>query len=456
MPSGCQPPKNLASLKKGLAPFLSEKIAVVVAYSGGLDSHVLLHLCATLKVNLVRAIHIHHGLNSEADFWASHCEETCQQLSVPFSLIQVDAKPRKGESREEAARDARYDALKSHLQKGELLLTAQHREDQAETLLLQLFRGCGVKGLAAMPVSMQFGRGQLVRPLLDCSQSTLRDYASAHKLHWIEDSSNQDQSFDRNYLRQSIMPLLENRWPTISGRLARTSSHCGEASSLLNGMADRLLHELISADGESLLIDRVLDLSDAQKRLILRRWIDSQKGRPPSQRLLKEIIQNVLTASIDAMPSVHWSGFSIRRYRNQLYFMSESVEPVRESCLSWDVREANITIGRYGELTARITPAVGVSAKLWNKGPVTIHFRRGGERLKPIGRSGTHQLKKLFQEAGIPPWIRKKIPLVYINNQLAVVSGLWIADWCKGEGLGEDILLSFLEAAHYRNSNNII
>ncbi len=431
--------------KKGIEPLLSSETAVVVAYSGGLDSHVLLHLCAVEKVAAVRAVHIHHGLNEEADYWASCCEKTCQQLSVPFSLIHVDAEPQKGESREEAARNARYNALRAQLNNDELLLTAQHQEDQAETLLLQLFRGCGVKGLAAMPVSTKFGRGRLVRPLLNCSQQALQDYAARHNLQWIEDSSNQDESYDRNYLRHSIMPLLEHRWPAVSRRIARTSSHCGEASHQLDEVADRFLSELVAENKGPLLVDRVLALGEAEQRLTLRRWIESQNGRAPSEKLLRQIITTVLTASVDAMPSVSWANYSVKRYRNGLYFIQEQTGLFDKGPLIWSAGKSKIKIPGSGELIYRVTPRLGISAKLWHKGSVLISFRRGGERLKPVGRAGTRQLKKLFQEVGIPPWERARIPLIYIDERLAAVSGLWIADWCKGEGLGEDISLSFIK-----------
>jgi tRNA(Ile)-lysidine synthase len=436
----------LAQFKEALQPLINRQTKLIVAYSGGLDSHVLLHLCATLKPSSLSAIHVHHGLNKAADEWAAHCEQICQTLAVPFRLICVNAQAERGESREERARNARYDALKQVLQEGDCLLTAQHQEDQAETLLLQLFRGSGVQGLAAMPKSIHFGLGYLERPLLDFSQKMLQDYAQENHLNWVEDDSNLDESYDRNHLRQTIIPLLENRWQNISSRLSRSSHHCGEAAALLEELADRLLPELQPEGNALLYVDKVLALSEPQQRLILRRWIASQGGRLPSTAVLNRIMREVLEAHVEAMPCVSWSGYDVRRYRNRLYFIPALGAFDSADCFVFDKGRDEINLPDSRLLKVKIVEGKGISVDCWDKGAVTIRFRQGGERLKPSGRSGSHSLKNLFQEAGVPPWERKRMPLIYINDRLAAVGGLWSADWCKAEGKEKAILLCVMAA----------
>jgi tRNA(Ile)-lysidine synthase len=208
----------------------------VVAYSGGMDSHVLLHLCYKLKIP-VRAIHINHGLQKEADAWSKHCNKICEELNVPFFNIHVDAAATQGESPENAARNARYEALMSELKVNECLLTAHHKDDQSETLLLQLFRGAGPAGLAAMPVVRKTGKGIHLRPLLECSRSELMQYAKENKLNWIEDPSNQNTDFDRNFVRQKIIPLIKGRWQQVDSALEQVASQQQDSLEIIEAMA---------------------------------------------------------------------------------------------------------------------------------------------------------------------------------------------------------------------------
>ncbi len=445
---------SVEQLKKKLDAFSDANPQHFIAYSGGLDSHVLLHLCSKLsKIDPTirfRAIHVHHGLQEAADGWASHCESVCFGLHIPFSLIYVDAKPGKGEGLEASARNARYSALKNIINAGDIVLTAHHHDDQAETVLLQLFRGCGIRGLAAMPESRAFASGQLIRPLLGCARSSLKQYAEEQDLQWIEDTSNQDQSYDRNYIRHAILPLLEQRWHGISGRLKRTSSHCGEALELLGEYSDGLLFSSLNKDKQILSVKKLIELSPAQQRLVLRKWIDDQGARLPSTVVLSQIEREVLLASADAMPSVDWSDYSVKRYRDALYLLPrQQTAKCRTGPLAWDGQQQLELPDKTGRLEAIKTVSIGISSALWRRGKITLCFRQGGERLQPIGRRGNHTLKKLFQEKGIPPWVRNRIPLIYIDGVLAVVVGLWIAEWCKGNGVGDDISVVFDESTLY-------
>ena len=205
---------------------------VYVAYSGGVDSHVLLHFCASIKLlkDKITAVYVHHGLQAEAESWAKHCEKTAEGLGVDFLVLRVNAYAKSGESPEEAARNARYAALKSLMDADDMLLLAQHREDQLETVLLQLFRGSGLRGLSGMPERMAFGQGVMLRPLLNIPKQAINDYAQAHQLSWVEDPSNQSNDYDRNFLRNAVVPLLKQRWPAIDKTVSRSAKHCADAA----------------------------------------------------------------------------------------------------------------------------------------------------------------------------------------------------------------------------------
>ncbi len=231
----------ITRLTRSLQPWQKKVTAWHVAYSGGMDSHVLLHSLAGLRDRLklapLNAIHINHGLSEQAGNWAHHCQSICEQLAIPLQIINVDAQPVSGQSPEEAAREARYSALAGALPDNSCLLTAHHRRDQAETLMLQLLRGGGVQGTAAMPPWCEFAQGILLRPLLDCSHEQLLVYAAAHQLDWVDDDSNTDTRFDRNYLRHQVMPDLRQRWPAVDAILARVARRHAETSELLNDLA---------------------------------------------------------------------------------------------------------------------------------------------------------------------------------------------------------------------------
>ena len=235
---------------ESIFPLCHHADRLYLGFSGGVDSHVLLHLCASiasLNAKLV-AIYVHHGLQVEADFWAEHCQRTCEALGVACQIVRVNAQPIQGQSPEEAARNARYDALKAFVQSNDVLLIAQHREDQLETVLLQLFRGSGLKGLSAMPACIPFGSGTLLRPLLDVSKQAINSYAIAHELSWIEDPSNLSSDYDRNFLRNEVLPLLKQRWPAVDKTVSRSAKHCAEAQSLISVQAKAAFLEVFVSD----------------------------------------------------------------------------------------------------------------------------------------------------------------------------------------------------------------
>ena len=259
---------------------------LVVGYSGGMDSHVLLvWLAQFVRLNpgySLQAVHVHHGLNPHSDAWAEHCLRICRELNVSCVVERVTVSQSRRESLEACAREVRYQALARHLAQGGTLLTAHHQDDQLETLLLALKRGAGVRGLAAMPSRQPFATGELVRPLLDCSRARLLEWARQHQLRWIEDDSNQDERFDRNFLRAQILPLLQERWPSFGRTASRSAELCGEQEALANEVAASDLIVCQQADG-SLLLAELARLSPPRRHNLLRYWLRRLSGAVPDR-----------------------------------------------------------------------------------------------------------------------------------------------------------------------------
>lgn len=418
-----------------------------IAYSGGLDSRVLLHLCAELQRQRpdlsFTAVHVHHGLQAAADHWADICRATCEAHGIAFRLARVDARPRPGQSPEEAARTARYNALREVLAPGDTLLTAQHRDDQAETLLLQLLRGAGLAGLAAMPERAEFAPGFLLRPLLEFSRRELQDYAAAQELAWVEDPSNLDPAYDRNFIRNQVMPLLAQRWPSVSATLSRSAKHCADAESSLNALARDLYRTVVNPARHTLWVDKLLACSDTDRRLVVREWLKSEGFRMPSARVLEQVMTACLAAQ-DRQPVVRWSEGEIRRFHQELYLLKPAQPFDAARRLAWDGQTPLILPDDNGELAAIVATGTGIAPDLWHHATISVRYRQGGETLRPAGRAGSHELKKLFQEAGLPPWIRERTPLVYLDDRLAAVGELWMAEECVGKAEQQNIIIKWL------------
>jgi tRNA(Ile)-lysidine synthase len=401
---------------------------VFIAYSGGVDSHVLLRLCASINdlKDKITAVYINHGLQVAAEGWGNHCEQICKGLGVQFLVLRVDAIAASGESPEEAARNARYGALKRLLAKDDLLLVAQHAEDQLETVLLQLFRGSGLKGLSGMPPSMAFGQGKLVRPLLDFSKSAIIDYAEANQLDWIEDPSNQHTHFDRNFLRNDIIPLLKQRWPSLDKTVSRSAKHSANAQELIAIFSSDLLATVLSLSDNTLNISRLQNYPLLQRQQIIRQWFQHLGLKMPSQDFVQRILEEVAAAREDADPSLSTQGYCIRRYRNALYCLKPTQNRLDDE-LIWPSDERLLQI--VDDITYEVVDSFsGISTELWRNARITVRFRSGGERICVPNRSGHHSLKKLYQEAGIPPWERAVMPLVYLDDKLAAVGEHWISN----------------------------
>ena len=397
-----------------------------VAFSGGVDSHALLHALHAVRDQLpapLAAVHVHHGLQAVADEWVTHCQTVCDALSIELVVCRVNAQAHWGDSPEAVARQVRYAALRSIMQAKDMVLSAHHQNDQAETVLLQLIRGTGTPGLAGMPLCMPLGLGYLARPLLGFTRDMLEHYAQAHALTWIEDPTNSDTRFDRNYIRQQVMPILNARWPMSAATLARSASHQGEATVLLNELAAIDWHDVQADQPDTLSVTKLQGLLPARQRNVLRYWLKEICHLPlPDTRHLNRIQNELLTARADAIPEVIWSGAEVRRYQDRLYAMSPLSGMAEDWRVQWNLLQPLALPDGVSQLLPRMEQGAGLRAEMLHNG-VEVRFRHGGEMVQLPGRRHHHALKKLLQEWGVPPWLRERIPLVYIQGELAQVVG---------------------------------
>ena len=379
-----------------------------------------------LRSKLV-AVYVDHGLQAQAQSWGEHCQQQAELLDIKFLGLKVNAKAQNGDSPEAAAREARYQALQGLIQSDDLVLVAQHREDQMETVLLQLFRGAGVQGLAAMPISTVFGSGRLLRPLLNTAKAEILVYALQHNLSWVEDPSNWSSDFDRNFLRNQITPLLKQRWPSLDKTLARSAKHCADAAELIEDWSCELIKHHINPLDQSLSLEKAEQLSPTKYNLLLRQWFRRLGLKPPSQAQLNSLKQQLLGSRADAIPQIQLQGHIFQKYRQHLFCLRKpQLLPIDEQ--TWPQELAVLCLSN-GYVLSRTPAEAGINQQLWHQAKISLKPRSGGEKLKLPGRLGQHCLKKLFQEAGIPPWERQTRPLIYLDDQLAAVAGLWIAEW---------------------------
>ncbi|KAA8996114.1 tRNA lysidine(34) synthetase TilS [Affinibrenneria salicis] len=398
---------------------------VLVAYSGGLDSSVLLHLMTRWREagpsREVRAVYIHHGLSLHADEWARHCRQRCDAWRVPFAVlpVQVDAREH---GLEGAARGARYQALNQHLQDDETLLTAQHLDDQSETFLLALKRGSGPAGLSAMAARGALGRHTLLRPLLEVSRRRLESYARRQRLSWIEDESNQDDRFDRNFLRLRILPALKRRWPHFPAAVARSAQLCAEQEQLLDELLSESLQALCEADG-ALRIDGLLPFSAVRRAALLRRWLAAGGARMPSRDQLQRLWDEVAESRRDAEPLLQLGDRQIRRFRRCLYLLP-SMRSLRGLVLDWPRLDRSLVLPDGLGSLSWADEGIALRAPA-NDERVTVRFTAQG-MINVVGRRHGRPLKKLWQELGVPPWLRDRTPLLFYNEQPIAALGRFI------------------------------
>ncbi len=422
-----------------LSALTPKKTQIVIGYSGGLDSHVLLHLLARYKQQYPQheylAVHVHHGLSSNADDWVTHCETTAQDLGIALVVERVKFTVGKQDSLEAKAREARYDAINSHLTEGAVLLLAQHLDDQLETFLLQLKRGAGIKGLSAMGAEVPFALNHsctVCRPLLIQPRVELEKYARQYDFCWVEDESNKDTSYDRNFLRHDIIPLLKQRWPHIGHAVHRSAELCAEQQQLADEIAASDLADCHSPTG-GLIIHQLVKLSKIRRNNLIRHWLAQGRHPMPSRVHLDTLWREVVHAAEDANPQFNWQGGQFRRYQGILYNLTQ-YRPLKDVVLpvvmdSGEQSQQNLCLpDGLGELQICTATAGNCVLAPLPTQQVSIRFRGEG-KCKPVGRGGSRSLKKLYQEYHVPPWLRDRIPLVYYDDILICAVGLWV---CEG------------------------
>ncbi len=407
-----------------------------VAYSGGLDSHVLLLLMTQLREQgtpfELRAVHIDHGLQSDSASWADHARQVCRELNVPLDVrhaqygVDNDARVQGPEA---SARMARYAEFSAVLRKDEHLLLAQHAEDQAETFLLQALRGSGPDGLSAIPRKRHFGPGYMGRPLLTCSQASLRALARQHALDWVEDPSNEDHRYDRNYLRHAIMPLLKSRWPAAADTLSRSALRSAAASQSLLTLAQQDLAKIRIRGTSELSLSAIGGLPRERAFTALRLFVRQRGLRMPRLQDLMQVMTDLVNARHDSAGIVNVRDYVFRRHRDSLYLLppQAKVEPFR---YLWEAPFEPLAIQETGlTLTRQLCEEQGIALPL--EGTISVKSRAGGELIK-LGEPAYHKaVKKVLQESSIPPWIRDSIPLLYIEGRLAAIWNLAVAVDCR-------------------------
>jgi tRNA(Ile)-lysidine synthase len=384
---------------------------VLVGFSGGLDSTVLLHWLSQQPAVIargLRAVHVHHGLQDAADHWSAHCQAVCDALGIAMVVCPVQVRA-DGRGLEAAARDARRQAFAQALRPGEWLALAHHRDDQAETFLLRALRGSGTDGLAAMREHAQLAGHELWRPLLAQPRAALLAHARHHHLHWVEDPSNAATDFDRNFLRAQVLPLLAQRWPHAAASLAASAARCAEDASVLGTDDAQRLAALLQADG-SLSISALAALPAAARARAVRLWL-RQLAAPPLPGHLHALLDaQVLGSGFDRSARLAWHGMQLQRWRDGLYLRWPRSAPAADWSLPWDGR-APLRLADGGVLHLHQAPD-GFAT------PVCVRLRQGGERITLPGRNHQHALKDCLQRADLPPWLRCSVPLLFDGPQL--------------------------------------
>ncbi|MBU0688602.1 MAG: tRNA lysidine(34) synthetase TilS [Gammaproteobacteria bacterium] len=407
-----------------LAPLLPAGSKLLLGLSGGMDSVVLLHVLHSLAPKLgftLSSMHVHHGISPNADAWARFCTELCQRYAIPLEIKFVDIAPLKGAHGIEAsARKMRHAAFAESA--CHYIALAHHADDQAETLMLQLLRGAGVRGVSAMPSVREQGSQLLLRPMLEIGRTELLAYAQQYDLEWIEDESNADDSYPRNFLRHRLFPVLAERFPAWRDTLGRSAQHFAEAAGILD--------EVARADGageQILAVAKLEGLSHARGKNLLRHHLHLQGAQMPQEAQLDDMLRQLCGARDNADVCVNFGEWQVRRYRGQIHVMHTlpAFDPMLrlqwrgEASLFWSPLQRDV----------HFTSVVGqgISRERLLQGQVSLRLRNGGETLRPHPLAARRSMKNLLQEHGVPPWQRERLPLLYCGEELVCVVGVAVA-----------------------------
>lgn len=390
-----------------------------VGFSAGADSSALLHALHESRDELpapIHAVHFHHGLNPGADAWQRHCQNFCAERNIGFTSRRLEIKRASRTSIEEESRNRRYLAMSELLQRDDIYLTAHHADDQAETLFLNLMRGSGIEGLAGIPQLRKLGKGWVARPLLTTTRSELESYLLRHGVDWLDDPSNKDPSFDRNFLRHFLFPQLESRWPGVVRRLTRTSRTARISATALAGFIDLHCDELLQ-NRHVMPLRPFLRLEPPMRSLVLRQWLRRQEIPALPEVRLNEFIQQLAASTSASQAEVRWDGWQIKLY-DKLIWLQDQVIPALESSKDW-------TAGAKLELDDALGCLALHGSNPTVPGGWQVASRRKGERIRLYDQGVRRKLKDLFRESAIPPWLRSSIPVLYWDGE-AVAIGDWV------------------------------
>jgi tRNA(Ile)-lysidine synthase len=423
---------ELSALNSALIPWkqaIADAPQILVGLSGGIDSVLLLELLSQqIDSKRIQAVHINHGLSDNADQWQQFTQNYCRQLDVEFYAEKIQLVVT-GEGIEAAAREARYAVFEKRLKQNGLLFLAHHADDQVETVFYRLLRGSGSKGLAGIPESRPLGMGQLIRPLLAYSKQAIQREAVERDLNWIEDESNLNDRFDRNYIRNQVIPVIAKRWPDYPQTIMHSAGLSDQANQLSKDLA---LEDLASLDelneraGWSISIEALTNLSTLRQRNFLRYWSEIQDLSAPSSKIINEILSSVVGARQDASPEIVWQSQCWARFQNRLYLLNHSNQQVPQDFpISWNMQNC-LLLADGSQISAESSKDKGLLVAVES---LEVRYRQGGERCKPEGRGHSNSLKKLLLEYQLPPWLRDRVPLFYVNRELVAVGDLWV---CEG------------------------
>lgn len=421
------PERLRAALESAFVGIARPTAGSCIALSGGIDSTVLLAGIADLAgrgdvalLQPVRTIHVDHGLHGDAARWSEHSASIARSFGIDCEIVRVDARPGAGESPEAVARAARYGAFAERLRPGEVLLTAHHADDQLETVLLQWLRGGGLRSIAGMQPVAPFARGWHARPLLGFTRDGLQHWARAAGLEWLEDPSNLDARFDRNYLRLEVLPAVRRRWPAATRTVSRVAAQAAEALELDTeaGAADLAA----AREAGTLSLSAMRALAPSRQRRLLRAWLRAAGMPIPGAATLEALRHDVLAAAGDRVPRVCWPGVVVHRYRERLYAAAASTEARPWSPGAWQPGQA-FDLGWLGQLELLPAQGAGLSrARL--KGPLAVEPRPSGGSFRPAGSAHHRPLRKWLQERGVLPWLRLQLPIVAFDGEIVAIGDL--------------------------------
>jgi len=412
----------------------SSEMTFWVAYSGGLDSQVLLELARrSLPQSQLKAIHVHHGLHPDADQWQAHCQQYCQANGIPLLVKTIALAP--GSSLESRAREARYGVFADQLNPGDVLLMAHHQDDQVETMLYHLLRGSGPRGLGGIPASRPLQVATLFRPLLNYSRQEIKGFADSNELNWVEDHSNQNIEFDRNFLRHTIIPALKSRWPDAGKVFQRSAGLQQEADSLLKELAQLDAGFRFSTVSPQLPLAPIKTLEASRQRNLLRHWFAALAQKydlpTPGFEELRKLVTELIPAVEDASPLVSWTSGAVevqaRRYRECLYVLKDFASSAPEGRYPLSPEQPLELPAGLGTVSLRKAKVDEIGFSLSGNERPEIRFSPDENSAKPFARR-TRSLKKIYQDYAVPPWLRDRIPLLYINDQLVALADLFVCD----------------------------